>query len=69
MLGGHTLMNYLLKYVKTSTVTAVALGEPIGAGILAYMIFGETVDLYKLTLASIIMITLFMIIRSETTEK
>lgn len=65
MLGGHTLMNYLLKYVKTSSVTAIALGEPVGAGLLAYFILSETVDLYKIILSSIIIFTLIMIAYDE----
>jgi len=41
MLGGHTLMNYLLKKLPTHVVTSVALGEPAGASVLAAVILGQ----------------------------
>ncbi len=41
MLGGHTLMNYLLKKLPTHVVTSVALGEPAGASVLAAAILGQ----------------------------
>jgi len=44
MIGGHTLMNYTLRYVKASTTTSIALGEPIGASLLAYLILGEPLN-------------------------
>ncbi|MFN3268797.1 MAG: DMT family transporter, partial [Zestosphaera sp.] len=34
MLGGHTIINYLLKKMKSYVVTSVALGEPPGATLL-----------------------------------
>lgn len=58
MVGGHTLLNYMLRYVKTSIATSVALGEPIGASILAYIVLGQKVSLTEglvmgLTLSSV----------------
>ena len=40
-LFGHTLYNYILKYVKAHLVGMTILGEPIGASILAFLIFKE----------------------------
>lgn len=42
MIGGHTVMNYLIKYLKVSVTTAIALGEPVGASILAYLVLGQS---------------------------
>lgn len=41
MIGGHTLINYILRYMKTSVATSIALTEPIGASILAYFILDQ----------------------------
>lgn len=40
---GHTLFNWLLKYVNATTISMAILGEPIGATILAYLLLGEAV--------------------------
>ncbi len=44
MIGGHTLINYLLRYVKTSVATSIALGEPVGASLLAYLLLQQQID-------------------------
>lgn len=44
---GHTAVNWSLKHLKPSMVAIGILGEPIGATILAYFIFHETIDIYK----------------------
>lgn len=40
---GHTLFNWLLKYVNAATISMAILGEPIGATILAYLLLHESV--------------------------
>src|SRR5699024_8835568 len=40
---GHTLFNWALKWVSTSTISMAIVFEPIGASILAYFILGEVV--------------------------
>lgn len=44
MIGGHTLINYLLRYMKTSVATSIALGEPIGASLLAHFFLQQQID-------------------------
>lgn len=44
MLGGHTVINYLLKRMKSYVVTSVALGEPPGATLLAALILGQQIQ-------------------------
>ena len=41
MLLGHTMLNYTLAYYPASTVTAIALLEPYGASLLAWLILDE----------------------------
>ena len=38
---GHSLFNWALKYLKATMVSIAALGEPVGASILALLILGE----------------------------
>lgn len=45
---GHTSINWALKHLKTSMVAITILGEPIGATILAYIFFHETVKSIQL---------------------
>lgn len=40
-LFGHTLFNWSIKYVSTNVVSIAMLFEPIGAAILALVIFKE----------------------------
>lgn len=41
MLLGHSMMNYALGYYPVSRVTAIALLEPYGASLLAWLLLGE----------------------------
>ncbi len=45
MLGGHTIINHVLKELSLLAATIPILGEPIGAGILAWILLGEHIDL------------------------
>ena len=69
MIGGHTTMNYLLKYFKTSVVTSIALGEPVGASILAYLILGQEIGLAEAVLIAIVLSSVFTIVYSGVREK
>lgn len=41
---GHTVFNWSLRFLSPSTVSALVLGEPIGATILAFFILGEGIS-------------------------
>ncbi len=41
---GHTAFNWALKHLKASMVAVTILGEPIGAALLAWLFFRETVS-------------------------
>lgn len=38
---GHNLFNWALKYVSANTVSIAILFEPVGASIMAFLVFGE----------------------------
>lgn len=42
MIFGHTLYNWVLRWVSASVVSISLLGEPVGASILAFLILGES---------------------------
>jgi len=48
MLVGHTGMNYALKHYRATTVNAAALGEPVGATLIAWLGLHETPPLLAL---------------------
>ncbi len=45
---GHTSLNWALKHLKASMIAITILGEPIGASILAYLFFTESVGRFQL---------------------
>lgn len=45
---GHLSLNWSLKYVSATLITIAVLGEPVGANILAYLIFNEAPRLFEL---------------------
>ena len=42
---GHTLFNWSLKWVSTNVLSIAILFEPVGASILAYYVFHETLSI------------------------
>jgi drug/metabolite transporter (DMT)-like permease len=45
---GHTTFNWALKYLPVSMVAIAVLGEPVGSTILAYLILGEDLTIWKI---------------------
>lgn len=45
-IGGHTVFNLLLKDVSATLISVAFLGEPLGAALLAWLIFGEVPSLF-----------------------
>lgn len=68
-IGGHTVFNWALKYVKAAVVSVSTLGEPVGATILAYFIFHQVPTVLQLVGGSIIIIGLAIFIWSSGEEK
>ncbi|SCC31210.1 Permease of the drug/metabolite transporter (DMT) superfamily [[Bacillus] enclensis] len=60
---GHTLFNWSLKWLSTSTISMAILFEPIGASLLAYWLLAEKILLTQVVggLIIILGVTLFLI--------
>ncbi len=65
MIGGHTLINYLLRHVKTSKATAIALGEPVGASIISFIVFNQVLSIQQIVLMIIIIASLITILSGK----
>ena len=62
---GHTSYNWALKWFSASLIAVSLLGEPIGATILAYIIFAETLTWTKLVGGSLILVAIYLAARGE----
>lgn len=65
MLGGHTLLNYIIKRLSLLATTVPVLGEPVGATILAYILLGETVSQQTLAFMSITLAGILLTLLGE----
>lgn len=63
---GHTLFNWALKWLSTSTISMGIVFEPVGASILAYIILGEHLTYTQWLGGSIVIFGLFLFIMSTT---
>jgi drug/metabolite transporter (DMT)-like permease len=62
---GHTSYNWALKWFSASLIAVSLLGEPIGATILAYIIFAETLTWTKLVGGSLILAAIYLAAKGE----
>ncbi|MBO8163711.1 MAG: DMT family transporter [Brevibacillus sp.] len=68
-LFGHTIFNWVIKWIPTSTVSMSILGEPIGTAILAHLILGEVVTLPQYIGGGIILLGIYLFMRFKTLAK
>lgn len=66
---GHTLFNWALKWLSTSTISMAIVFEPIGATALAYFILNELVTPSQWLGGTIVIFGLFLFIVSTTRKK
>ena len=66
---GHTLYNYLIKYVSATLISVSTLCEPIFASILALIIFREIPSIHTLIGGTIILSGVFYYIISQQNIK
>lgn len=66
---GHTLFNWALKWLSTSTISMGIVFEPIGATILAYFILGEKINATQWLGGTIIICGLFLFIMSTARKR
>ena len=62
MMGGHTVMNYLLRYYSSYTVSSAAFLEPIGASLLALAFLSQVPDIPHIIGALLIIMGVFMLL-------
>lgn len=60
---GHTIFNWVIKWVSTSLVSISILGEPIGASILAYLLLGESIHLSQWIGGSVILCGIYVFLK------
>jgi drug/metabolite transporter (DMT)-like permease len=64
-LTGHTSYNWALKWFSAGLIAVSLLGEPIGATILAYIIFDEGLTAYKIIGGIFILFAIYIAASSE----
>ncbi|MEI5907721.1 DMT family transporter [Bacillus spongiae] len=66
---GHTLFNWSLKWISTSTISMAILLEPVGASLLAYYFLAETVSYYQVLGGGIIILGIAIFLIDERTAR
>ncbi|MCX7570678.1 DMT family transporter [Tumebacillus sp. DT12] len=66
---GHTLFNWLLKYMNAATISMAILGEPIGATVLAWLLLGEAVTSSQWVGGAIIMSGIWLFMTASKPQK
>jgi len=64
-LVGHSTLNWALRYLSATFVSIVTLAEPIGSGILAYLILGEAVSLSTAVGGVFVLLGIYVASRAE----
>lgn len=62
---GHSTLNWALAYLSATFVSIVTLAEPIGSGILAYVILGESVSFSTFAGGVLVLLGIYVASRSE----
>lgn len=66
---GHSIFNWIIKWLNTTTISMGILGEPIGTAILAYFILGEVVTVPQWIGGLIIIAGIYVFIRFNQPAK
>jgi len=69
MLVGHTGMNYALKHYRATTVNAAALGEPVGATLIAWLGLHETPPLLALLGGAVVVAGIGITLTTRSAEQ
>jgi drug/metabolite transporter (DMT)-like permease len=64
-LGGHGLVNRSLRHLPAPTVGLFLLGEPVGATILAYLVFHEVPSAWTLAGGAVVLGSLVLLVTAE----
>ncbi|MCM3113446.1 DMT family transporter [Lederbergia lenta] len=68
-LMGHTLFNWSVKWLSTSTISMAILFEPVGAAVLAFYILGEKIMWTQIGGGLIIIISVSLFIYDDRKQK
>ncbi|RDI36652.1 DMT family transporter [Falsibacillus pallidus] len=66
---GHSLFNWSLKWVSTSTISMAILFEPVGASMLAYFLLGEKLHIWQAAGGLIVILGISIFLINERKEK
>lgn len=65
---GQTVLNWLIKWLSTSTISMSILGEPVGTCTLAYFILGESISYNQIIGSTIILIGIGIFLIGQTAK-
>ena len=68
-IGGHTVFNWALRYVRPSFISTAVLGEPVFASLFALILFRETPSLYTVAGALLVIAGIFFFIRFTESDR
>jgi drug/metabolite transporter (DMT)-like permease len=60
-LGGHTVFNLLLKDVSATLISVAFLGEPLGASLLAWLIWGEVPSFLTFIGGGFVLVAIYLV--------
>ncbi len=66
---GHSTFNWALRHLPAAKVSVLILGEPVGAAILAYLVFGETLTWLRALGAAVILVGIYVSVRGSAGSK
>ena len=66
---GHSTLNWALRYLSATFVAIVTLAEPIGSGILAYVLLDEAITLSTAIGGAMVLIGIYIASRAELGSK
>ena len=66
---GHSIFNWCLRWLSTTTVSMAGLLEPVGASILAYLFLDETITWSQFLGGTIVIFGLYLFIVSTSKKK
>lgn len=62
---GHSTLNWALRYLSATFVSLVTLAEPVGSGVLAYLILGEAVTASTSVGGALVLAGIYIASRAE----
>ena len=62
---GHTALNWALRHLSATYVAVSTMAEPVGSGILAYLLLGEAVTLATIVGGAVILTGIYVASRAE----